>query len=343
MPLTPQRFGWPRQFATVLLVIVLLGASVLVGIGLYRSLARGDDGIWLVVCGVGSMALALFLFLLVLVCLKQESNTYRVHDSLLDLLQTVNALRAPMQTIASEAKISDAARSLAHRDEERAALRAAIQEETYKANWEAATYLLNQMEQRFGYGEEAERLRQQITDSRQMAIETKIEQALARIDELLEATEWDKARVETERLVRLFPADERVRVLPERLKQRRERHKRELLIEWDEVVARREVDRAIQLLHELDQYLTPEEGTQLRDSAREVLKDKLLNLAVQFKLAVADRRWNDALDVGLEIIEERPNSKMAAEVKALLPKLQERAGMATDAVVIDQRPGKALS
>jgi hypothetical protein len=327
--------------ATVLLVVVLLGAAAIVGLGIYHSITDKPDGLWLIVCGAITMALGLFLFLIALVALKQEANTHRMYDALLDLLEAAHWMRAPVQSIADDVKISDAARSLTHREQECAALRSAIQDEVRRANWELATQLVNQMEERFGYHEEAVRLRQEIAETREMAIETKIEEALVRIDELMEATDWETATKESERLARIFPTDERVKELPERIHQRRERHKRELLIEWEEVVNRKEVDRAIQILHELDQYLTPTEATELRESARTVLKDKLVNLGVQFKLAVSDRRWRDALEVGLEIIEERPNSKMAAEVRSMLVKLQERAGITTEAVVIDQRRGRS--
>lgn len=341
MRMPARRFGWPRQLAMILLVTMLIGASVMVGFGMYRSVVGDRDGLWLIVSGAITMALGLFLFLQVLVSLKQEANTHRIHDVLLDLVETATWMRGPVLSIAEDVKISDAARSLAHREQECAALRSAIEDEIRKANWELASKLVTQMEQRFGYGEEAARLREEIAETHQMAIETKIDEAIARIDELTEAADWAKARSESQRLVRLFPNDERVRELPGRIEQRRERHKRELLIEWEEVAARKEVDRAIQLLHELDEYLSPQEAEELRESARVVLKDQLLNLGLQFRLAVADRRWKDALEAGLQIIEERPNSKMASEVRAMLIKLQQRAGLTTEAVVIDQRPRRA--
>ena len=52
------------------------------------------------------------------------------------------------------------------------------------------------------------------------------------------------------------------------------------------------------------------------------------NLGLRFKLAVNDKRWSEALEVGEEIIREFPNSKMADEVRSMLTVLETRAGQA---------------
>ena len=66
-----------------------------------------------------------------------------------------------MQMIAENSEISDGARSITHRDKETEALRHAIRDEMYRSNWEAAFYLVDQMEKRFGYVREAEVLRKE--------------------------------------------------------------------------------------------------------------------------------------------------------------------------------------
>ena len=49
------------------------------------------------------------------------------------------------------------------------------------------------------------------------------------------------------------------------------------------------------------------------------------NLGVQFKLAIHDKEWTEAVRVGEGIIKEFPNSRMADEVRELLDLLRERA------------------
>ena len=78
-------------------------------------------------------------------------------------------------------------------------------------------------------------------------------------------------------------------------------------------------------LKELDQYLSPAEAKALQASARDVFKDKLLQLGVQFRFAVTEKRWHDALTIGMEIIHDFPNARMAGEVREALDTLRQRA------------------
>jgi hypothetical protein len=105
----------------------------------------------------------------------------------------------------------------------------------------------------------------------------------------------------------------------------REKHKEELKAAWDEAVRRNDVDGAIDVLKGLDQYLTAAEAQALQDSARHVFKEKLLQLGVQFRFAVNEKRWQDALATGLELVREFPNSRMAIEVREALDTLRDRA------------------
>ncbi|MFQ6048402.1 MAG: hypothetical protein ACE5K7_03450, partial [Phycisphaerae bacterium] len=107
----------------------------------------------------------------------------------------------------------------------------------------------------------------------------------------------------------------------------RQQHKRRLLHEWNEAVQRNDIDRSIEILKQLDQYLTPSEGAALEESARGVFRAKLQNMGVQFSLAVTDKRWSEAIEIGEQIVQEFPNSLMAKEVTASMDALRRRAGM----------------
>jgi hypothetical protein len=69
-----------------------------------------------------------------------------------------------------------------------------------------------------------------------------------------------------------------------------------------------------------------------------VFKARLLNLGVQFSLAVQESRWRDALEVGLLLRQEFPNSRMAQEVHEKIETLRVRAGFVADAEVVQTRP-----
>lgn len=88
-------------------------------------------------------------------------------------------------------------------------------------------------------------------------------------------------------------------------------------------VQRKETDRCLELLKELDLYLTPNEGSALREAASDVFRSKLHNLGTQFSIAVTEKRWDEALDIGQKIVNDFPNSKMAVEIRAKLDVLKQ--------------------
>ena len=102
-------------------------------------------------------------------------------------------------------------------------------------------------------------------------------------------------------------------------------HKRSLLQAYGEAVRKNDVDKSIELLRELDRYLTPQEAAALEESVRGVFKAKLHNLGVQFAISVTDQQWADAVATGEEIIREFPNTRMAQEVREKMGLLRSRA------------------
>jgi hypothetical protein len=90
------------------------------------------------------------------------------------------------------------------------------------------------------------------------------------------------------------------------------------------------VDKGIEILRELDQYLTKNEAAALEESARGVFRTKLHNMGLQFSLAVTEHNWRDALALGRQIMEEFPNSRMASEVRERIGILTKRAEQMPD-------------
>jgi outer membrane protein assembly factor BamD (BamD/ComL family) len=74
----------------------------------------------------------------------------------------------------------------------------------------------------------------------------------------------------------------------------------------------------------LDQHLTAAEAEPLRELARGVITKARENLGAQFKLAVRDRQWREAVPIGERIIAEFPNSRMAAEVRDVIDNLRQK-------------------
>jgi hypothetical protein len=334
----PQRFPWIYRIGVLALILVSVAALALIVWGAYGLIQQRTVAAMEILIGGAFLGFAGFYYGLLMLLLKVESASYRIHTLLFDMHELLTKFKGPVDTVAENIQISDIAKSIAHREKERETLRTAIREDIVKADWEAAYYLIDEMERRFGYREEAERLRQEVDDSRQLSIAEKIDQAIGHVEQILGRHEWERAGQEAERLARLFPNNDKVRHLPAHIEERKQQRKRELLKEWDADVRRNDIDQAIETLKALDPYLTQNEAKALEESVRGVLKAKLAQLGVKFSLAVSEKRWADALEVGLQISEEFPNSKMAKEVGDSMEVLKHRAGMVPDAELIEQRP-----
>lgn len=323
MSMTPSRFSRLRRvigavcIVGMLCAIVVAGAAALDYVGPYRLAVAGAAiaGFVLIAIGWGVSALLL----------KIESAAARQLDTLRDVEDLLKRQATALELIVENTRISDAAKALTHRGEELDALRVAVQHEIRLDRWGMADKLLDAMESRFGAHEEAAALRTEVNEARRLAIDGKLSQAIELVERHFSENAWGRARKEIEKLTRLFPDDAKVGELPRRLEQARSQHKADLMMAWREAVARSDTDRAIDLLKELDQYLTPEDAQSMQDDARHVFKDKLSQLGLQFRFAVSEKRWGDALGVGLELIREFPNSRMADEVRSTLDVLRERA------------------
>ena len=291
--------------------------------------------------GLSLLVISLVAYVILEIAFTAEENISRIHQASRDVADVTKRIEPLLKTISDNSQISDATKSIAHRELEREALRQAIHEEMYSGDPEAVDYLINEMERRFGYKQEAQKLRKEMAQIREMTIEEKINDAISHIEKLMGDLQWERARHESERLMKLFPRHERVKALPAEFNRRRAARKQELLAQWKTAVEREEIDRGIVILTELDQFITPEEAQALKDSVRHVFKARLLNLSVQFGLAVQENRWRDALEAGLQIRQEYPNSRIAHEVSNKLDTLRLKAGFIADADVISQRGPQA--
>lgn len=255
--------------------------------------------------------------------LLRRAQDDRYHrDQMITVIENQNKVLEAIREVGS---LSDAAKQVAYRAKDLEALRAAIREDLQRGDFEAATMLVNEMERRFGYALEADKIREQINHSSRAAIDQRVRDTVESVEILLSRYEWNDATRESDRLLRLFPTHVEARRLPAKITMARDDHKRQLLKMWKEAVAKDDVDRSLELLRELDQYLTAAEAEAYKESARDVFRKKLQQLGVQFALHVHDKNWNEALRIGRQITDEFPNTRMAAEVRERLPILEDKA------------------
>ncbi len=310
---------------------VALGVAAIV-LGVLRF--NTPEGIWLVLAGVAVSVMVTVAAIIVRLALKIESNTSRLYNQVFDLFEQVQRHGTLIGQISENTSISDAAKSVAHRSREREALRGAIYEEVRREDFEAAFHLIDDLESRLGYREEAENIREETRSMCADALRDKLRAALDHVHKLLDEASWDRATNEIERLNRLIPNESRVNELWQVLEEKREERKQALMRQWNQAIQDSNVEMGIDTLKELDQYVSREEAAAMQATARDLFKERLLQLGISFQFAVKERRWRDALAAGLQIVEEFPNSRMAKEVDEHMAALRSRAGIPSDVEVI---------
>lgn len=331
MPISPGRFSQLRWFQNVVCLAAIMGSVVMIGLGVVGYAPSGSvTRTWMIVLGGFVLFITIMLMTFTPLVLKIESSLARQLDELRDLSEALARQTNALELIVENTRISDAAKTLAHRDQELDALHKAIREDIRNEKWEAALNLIDEMERRFGHKEESVCIREEVEEARNGAIETKLQEAIDMIESHFQSRQWDRAQSEIDRLLHALPDNTSVCALQDRMKVLQGQHKQELKLAWDEAVRRNDTDHAIDILKELDQYLSSVEAQELQSSARNVFKEKLLQVGVQFRFAVTDKRWHDALTIGLELVREFPNARMANEVREVLDTLRERARAATE-------------
>ena len=236
----------------------------------------------------------------------------------------VDQLQAAKQMV-DLATLSDRAKGLVYRDSEIEAIREMVHHDMMRQDYKTAEAAINSIERDLGYADEAARLRQALDAGRKATLEEKIDAAIMRVQDILNAFQWGRAIRESNRILRLFPNNPKVASLPERIETARAKRKRDLLQAYGAAVRKDDIDRGVALLKELDLYLTPQEGAALADSARGVFKARLRYLGVQFSIRITDKVWSEAVAVGQDIMNEYPNSRMAREVRDRMDVLKQRA------------------
>ena len=325
MPEKTARFNWILRLALVALVVgvvfLALAFTATVAVALWTALQGAQHWITVVMLSVlagTELVLGFWLAVGYGVVKLVAANERAVDETAMRLgrLETFAHTQSDsLKKLTDLTSLSDQAKSLIFRDREIEALRETVREDLMRQDYRTAEALIDAMENKFGYADEAGRLREEVAASRRATLAEKIDAAVSRIQQMIDRRDWARAGRESSRLLRLFPDDPKVASLPERVERARSQHKRELLQAYGEAVRKDDLDRSIATLRELDSYLTPQEAAALAESARGVFKAKLHQLGVQFAIRITDQQWAEAVAVGDTIIKEFPNSRMAQEVR----------------------------
>lgn len=262
--------------------------------------------------------------------LAMLSRVFKILDALRDNSTKLEEVASALEKISSgltqinhSTRVSETAKAIAFRDVDRQSLREAVFDKLQQQDFSAADEIISEIAKRPEYKELADQLKLQTKRYHDATDHERLNQVVAHINKLLDDCQWAKASAQIEELIKTYQNNEQVKAMRQILLDKKQERKRILLAAWDDAIQNGETDRSLEILKELDQYLTPNEGLALQEAARDVFHTKLHNLGVQFSIAVTEKRWVGALDIGQHIIAEFPNSKMSKEIRGKLDVLKQ--------------------
>ena len=318
-PSKPSNLNW-------IYPVVSVAALAVFGVGLYLVLVNPNANQWtMLAAGCLSLIAVGVTWPIAHALTAQRADRAAESEHAQRVHERLEHICTLMGRVSESQLLSDRAKSVAFREKDRDAIRRAINEEMGRGEWEAAFALADQFEQAFGSKTEADRFRSEINARREDDVRRQVGDVAAVIDRHIRNEQWTAAVREAEKLRERFPNNEQVTGLPTEIERRRQSHKQQLLQSWHEAVARHDVDGSIEILRQLDSYLTPAEAESMQDTARSVFREKLNNLVAQFGTTIREHRWAEAVRVGEQIQAEFPNSRAAQEVKEKMEMLRQRA------------------
>jgi len=315
-----QRFKWHIVTGGAILVVLVLLVVAFVRLS---STSQAGSVLQLLVF-LGILAL-LIPVLIMLAKMSKILNAATETSSKLDKIAShLEKNHSILKQINQNTRLSEAARAVAFRDTDKQALREVVFDKLQQQDFDATYKIIDEIAQCTEYQELANQLRIEADKYRDATDQERINQVIAHIEKLLDSYQWAKASAQIERLIKDYPNSEKAKAMRQRLVDKKEERKKVLLTAWDDAVKRQATDRSLEILRELDMYLTPNEGLALQEAARDVFRTKLHNLGVQFSLAVSGKQWADALQIGQQIIRDFPNSRMAEEIRERMDVLRQK-------------------
>ena len=314
-----RRGAWEAVCGVLTALVFIAGA-----VGSIVGIAIGAG--WTPVAASELVLVASLLGLLMVLLLWPIAAAVRGQRQVLTIMSArQDAMSSAVRSLAEQSALSDDARRVLNRRMERDLLRRAIEEDIAAEDWDAAAVLCAELADQFGYRADAEELRRRIDRARFQTMERDVADAVAEMDAMLAQRNWAEAQVAAARIARMYPESPSVEGLRHRVARVRGAYRAELEIRFRAAAEEDRVEEALDLLEELDRYLTEADARPYVEVARTVIEKAKGQLGEQFKAAVHDRDWEAASRIGGRITSRFPNTRMAQEVRAVLETIQQRA------------------
>jgi hypothetical protein len=318
---------WQYKWHIAIIVIVVAGALAL---SIFTKVLETSDSVRQLLMLMGGLIFLIALLVMLSRVSRIVSTLNENSARLEEASKAMESIRDGLLQINHTSRISEAAKAIAFREDDKRSLREAVFERLKQNDFGGAYEIVDEIENHSEYRLLAEELRRQVDNYRNATQDERIDQAIAQVQKLFDGCQWVKASLQIESLIRANPNSEKFKALRQKLVERKEERKRILLAAWDDAVTRQETDRSLEILRELDMYLTPNEALALQEAAKDVFRTKLHNLGVQFALAVSDKHWSNALEIGQQIVRDFPNSRMSVEIREKLHVLRQNVELQTN-------------
>lgn len=318
MDIGKNRALWQSKW-NILVAYVLLAAVFLVTVFLtfftnvFRTSKMGSIPhlVWFLAAALSLVAVILLFSKILKILDTLEENGAKLER----IAEALEKNRSILTHIDQSARLSEAAKTIVFRDADRQWLRETVFDKLQQQDFEATNQIIDEIAQRVEYKELAEQLHVEAERYRDATDAERAKQVIVHIEKLFENYQWAKASAQIERLIRAYPKSKEAEALRQKLLDKKQERKKILLTAWDDAVQRQATDQSLEILRELDLYLTPNEGLALQEAARDVFKTKLHNLGGRFSLAISGKNWAEALRIGSEITHDFPNSRIADEIR----------------------------
>ncbi len=314
-----QRFRWHIIVVCVILAGVIL-LTMFTNIFETSETNKVPQTIWLL-CAL----MILFMVLAILSRVVRIFDRLRESDAKLEKVAGfLEKTNAELRQVNQNTRLSETAKSIAYRDADKQSLREAVLDKLHRQDFETTYEIIDEIAGSTEYKKLAEQLRVEAKRYQNATDSERINQVITHIDKLLDSFRWTQASTVIERLIKAAPDSDTAKAMRQKLVDKKQERKKALLAAWDDAVKRQETDRSLEILHELDLYLSPNEGLALQEAARDVFRSKLHNMGVTFSLAVSGKQWDKALVIGRQIVRDFPNSRMAEEIRERIDALKQR-------------------
>jgi hypothetical protein len=317
--------SWEFRWRVVAIYVGLMVLAIIIIVvtfftDIFRTTEEVPQLAWLLLAGVFLIALIATLSNVIKITDAVQDNTAKLEV----MTEAVKKSQSVLDKINQVTQLSEETKAIVFQDISRQFLIESVLDKLEHQDIDGAYDIIDDIANCRGYEELAEHLRTEADKRRGATDQERIEQTIKAIEKLFESSQWVIAGTRIEKLISAYPDSDEAKAMRQRLIEKKEERKKVLLNAWNDAVKRHATDRSLEILKELDLYLTPEEGQVLQEAARDVFKDKLHNLGIQFSLAVSGEQWEKAIQVGQEIMRDFPNSRMSEEIREKMDVLKQR-------------------